>query len=90
VATDFSNYPNPFIINPIHNLTMKTNPLILIDGSSYLYRAAFHALPSLTTSQGMPTGAVYGITNMLKSLVVDYQPIYAAVVFDNFSRRFIS
>ncbi len=87
MATDFSNYPNPFIINHIHNLTMKTNPLILIDGSSYLYRA-FHALPSLTTSQGMPTGAVYGITNMLKSLVLDYQPIYAAVVFDTAAKTF--
>ncbi len=57
------------------------NTLILIDGSSYLHRA-FHALPSLTNAEGVPTGAVYGMTNMLKSLLHDYHPVYAAVVFD--------
>ena len=44
-----------------------TTPLVLVDGSSYLYRA-FHALPPLTTSKGQPTGAVKGVLNMLKSL----------------------
>ncbi|MDM8560174.1 DNA polymerase I [Candidatus Parabeggiatoa sp. HSG14] len=60
---------------------MNNNVLILIDGSSYLYRA-FHAMPSLNNTQGMPKGAVYGVTNMLKSLLYEYQPVYAAVVFD--------
>jgi DNA polymerase-1 len=66
---------------------ITNNTLILIDGTSYLYRA-FHAVPSLTNSQGMPTGAVYGMTNMLKSLLHDYQPIYAAIVFDAKGKTF--
>lgn len=55
--------------------------LILIDGSSYLYRA-FHALPPLTTSRGEPTGAIYGVLNMIRKLLTDYHPDYMAVVFD--------
>ncbi len=54
---------------------MSKNKVILIDGTNYLYRA-FYALES------MPNGAVYGITNMLKSLLKEYQPVYAAIVFD--------
>ncbi len=56
-------------------------PFILIDGSSYLYRA-FHALPPLTNSHGEPTGAVYGVLNMIRKLLLDYDPEYIAVVFD--------
>ncbi len=56
-------------------------PLVLVDGSSYLYRA-FHALPPLTNSRDEPTGAVYGVANMLRKLVADYDPEYVAVVFD--------
>ncbi|TVP90791.1 MAG: DNA polymerase I [Pseudomonadaceae bacterium] len=56
-------------------------PLILVDGSSYLYRA-FHALPPLTTSKGQPTGAVKGVLNMLKSLRKQYPKSPFAVVFD--------
>jgi len=56
-------------------------PFILIDGSSYLYRA-FHALPPLVTSKGNPTGAIKGVLNMVVSLVKEYQPDYIAVVFD--------
>ena len=56
-------------------------PLILVDGSSYLYRA-FHALPPLTNSRGEPTGAVYGVINMLRKLLADHDPEYLAVVFD--------
>ncbi len=56
-------------------------PLILVDGSSYLYRA-FHALPPLTTSNGQPTGAVKGVLNMLKSLRRQYPKSPFAVVFD--------
>ncbi len=55
--------------------------LILVDGSSYLYRA-FHAMPALANSRGEPTGAVYGVTNMLRRLIRDYAPAYIAVVFD--------
>ena len=58
-----------------------TTPLILVDGSSYLYRA-FHALPPLTTSKGLPTGAVKGVLNMLKSLLKQYPKSPIAVVFD--------
>lgn len=57
------------------------NPLILVDGSSYFYRA-YHAFPLLTNSAGEPTGAMYGVLNMLKSLLVQYRPSHVAVVFD--------
>jgi DNA polymerase-1 len=60
---------------------MSQAPLVLVDGSSYLYRA-FHALPPLTTSKGMPTGAVKGVLNMLKSLRKQYPDSLFAVVFD--------
>ena len=56
-------------------------PLVLVDGSNYLYRA-FHALPPLTTSAGQPTNAVLGVVNMLYKLLDDYQPTEMAVVFD--------
>lgn len=56
-------------------------PFILIDGSSYLHRA-FHALPSLVNSHGEPTGAIYGVLNMIRKLIVDYDPTHIAVVFD--------
>jgi DNA polymerase I len=56
-------------------------PLVLVDGSSYLYRA-FHALPPLTGPEGQPTGALYGVTNMLRKLRADYAPRRMAVVFD--------
>ncbi|HSX89158.1 MAG TPA: DNA polymerase I [Pseudomonas sp.] len=60
---------------------MSHAPLVLVDGSSYLYRA-FHALPPLTTSKGLPTGAVKGVLNMLKSLRKQYPDSPFAVVFD--------
>src|SRR5690554_1551902 len=62
-------------------MTDSIAPLVLVDGSSYLYRA-FHALPPLTTSTGMPTGAVKGVLNMLKSLRKQYPDSPFAVVFD--------
>jgi DNA polymerase-1 len=55
--------------------------LVLVDGSSYLYRA-FHAMPNLGNSRGEPTGAVYGVINMLRRLLKDEDPAYMAVVFD--------
>jgi DNA polymerase-1 len=61
--------------------------LLLVDGSSYLYRA-FHALPALTNSKGVPTGAVYGIVNMLKRVLAERDPDYVAVVFDAKGRTF--
>lgn len=61
--------------------------LVLVDGSSYLYRA-FHAMPSLTNSKGLHTGATYGITNMLRRLLTDYEPSHLAVVFDAKGKTF--
>lgn len=63
------------------------SPLILIDGSSYFFRA-FHALPPLTNSKGQPTGAIYGVANMIKKLIKDYQPERLAVVFDAKGKTF--
>jgi len=63
------------------------NPLILVDGSSYLYRA-YHAFPPLTNSAGEPTGAMYGVLNMLKSLLAQYNPSHVAVVFDAKGKTF--
>ncbi|WP_252272190.1 DNA polymerase I [Pseudomonas subflava] len=60
---------------------MSNAPLVLVDGSSYLYRA-FHALPPLATSKGLQTGAVKGVLNMLKSLRKQYPDSPFAVVFD--------
>ena len=54
---------------------------VVVDGSSYLFRA-YHALPPLTSPQGEPTGAMYGIINMLRKLLKDYQPQKVAVIFD--------
>ncbi len=55
--------------------------LVLVDGSSYLYRA-FHALPPFSNSRGEPTGAVFGVLNMLNKFLKDYEPERIAVVFD--------
>jgi len=63
------------------------NPLILVDGSSYLYRA-YYAFPPLTNSSGEPTGAMYGVLNMLRSLLLQYQPTHVAVVFDAKGKTF--
>ncbi|MFC2274434.1 MAG: DNA polymerase I [Haemophilus parainfluenzae] len=67
--------------------TIAPNPLVLVDGSSYLYRA-FHAFPPLTNSAGEPTGAMYGMLNMLKSLISQVQPSHIAVVFDAKGKTF--
>ena len=64
---------------------MKT--LLLVDGSSYLYRA-YHALPDLRTMKGEPTGAVYGVLNMLRKLHKDTPADYSAVVFDAKGKTF--
>jgi len=64
---------------------MKT--LLLVDGSSYLYRA-FHALPDLRNKAGEPTGAVYGVLNMLRRLRKDIPSEYSACVFDAKGKTF--
>jgi DNA polymerase I len=65
----------------------QSKPLVLVDGSSYLYRA-FHAMPALSNSKGKPTGAVYGVVNMLKRLLADIGPTHMAVVFDTKGETF--
>ena len=66
---------------------MPAHKLLLVDGSSYLYRA-FHALPPLTNSKGEPTGAVLGVLNMLNKLMKEESPTRVAVVFDAPGRTF--
>ncbi len=61
--------------------------LYLVDGSSYLYRA-FHAVPNLSNSAGQPTGALFGVANMLRRLLNQDRPRYAAVVFDAKGKTF--
>ncbi|MBB1268415.1 DNA polymerase I [Shewanella sp. SR44-3] len=67
--------------------TIPENPLVLVDGSSYLYRA-YYAPPHLTNSKGEATGAVYGVVNMLRSLLSRYNPSHIAVVFDAKGKTF--
>ncbi len=66
---------------------MSARKLLLVDGSSYLYRA-FHALPPLTSSKGEPTGAVLGVLNMLNKLMKEESPQRVAIVFDAPGRTF--
>lgn len=66
---------------------MKSYDLVLVDGSSYLYRA-FHALPPFTSSRGEPTGAILGVANMLLKFLREYEPRQIAVVFDAPGRTF--
>ncbi len=60
---------------------------VLVDGSSYLYRA-YHALPPLTNTDGAPTGAIYGVVNMLRRLLKDENPDHIAVIFDAKGKNF--
>ena len=60
---------------------------IIIDGSSYLYRA-FYALPNLKTSSGLPSGAIHGFANMLNRIINDYKPKYLLMVFDAKGKNF--
>ncbi len=66
---------------PAGSAALPRADLVLVDGSSYLYRA-FHALPPFTNSRGEPTGAVYGVINMLQKFLKDHDPPRIAVVFD--------
>ena len=65
----------------------EQQPFILVDGSSYLYRA-FYAPPHLTNSNGEPTGAIYGVVGMLRSLIRAYHPSHMAVIFDAKGKTF--
>ncbi|MCG3864310.1 MULTISPECIES: DNA polymerase I [unclassified Photobacterium] len=67
--------------------TIPENPLILIDGSSYLYRA-YHAAPNFTNSDGDPTGAIYGVVNMLRSMLRQFSTEHIAVIFDAKGKTF--
>ncbi len=62
-------------------------PLVLVDGSSYLFRA-FHAIRQLSNSKGEPTNAIYGVINMIRKLMADYRPERMAVVFDAKGKTF--
>ena len=62
-------------------------PFLLVDGSSYLFRA-YHAMPGLTNAKGEATGTIYGVINMLRKLVAEYQPSHIAVVFDAKGKTF--
>ncbi len=70
-------------------LFMKTDstPIILVDASSYLFRA-YHAMPPLMNSKGQATGAIYGVINMMKKLITEYKPSYLAMVFDAKGKTF--
>jgi len=65
----------------------KTKPFVLVDGSSYLFRA-YHAMPGFSNSKGEPTGTVYGVINMMRRLLKDYDPEHIAVVFDAKGKTF--
>jgi DNA polymerase-1 len=66
---------------------LREQTLLLVDGSSYLYRA-FHALPELKNAKGEPTGAIYGVLNMLRKLAADYKAQARACVFDAKGKTF--
>ena len=85
VSCSFNTNASP-INNFVENMD-TTTPLILVDGSSYLYRA-YHALPPLTNSKGKPTGAVKGVINMMRRLQKDYPDSTHVVVFDAKGKTF--
>ena len=66
---------------------MAEKTLVLVDGSYYLFRA-YHAMPAFTNSSGEPTGAIYGVVNMIHKLLDDFRPDYFAVVFDAKGKNF--
>ena len=68
------------------NLEEK-DPIILVDGSSYLYRA-YHALPPLLTSNNQPTGAIKGVISMIKRILIDHPNSPVAVIFDAKGKTF--
>jgi DNA polymerase-1 len=83
----FIFFRHKFFDNYFTIMTKNSKPLVLVDGSSYLYRA-FHAMPSLTNSRNEPTGAIYGVINMIRRLLKDYAPEHMAVIFDAKGKTF--
>jgi len=81
------HHPTDYIFDKKMSPSSQQRPLILVDGSSYLYRA-FHAMPNFSNSRGMPTGAVYGVINMLRSLIQQYHPTHIGVIFDAKGKTF--
>ena len=75
------------MIIKVDTLTQPPKTLLLVDGSSYLYRA-FHALPDLRSPHGLPTGAIYGVLNMLRRAIANYPADYNACVFDAKGKTF--
>ncbi len=75
------------IVTLIKMTNTQKKPLILVDGSSYLFRA-FHAIHELSNSKGQPTNAIYGVINMVRKLINDYQPELMAVIFDAKGKTF--
>ncbi|UJF19425.1 DNA polymerase I [Vibrio sp. SS-MA-C1-2] len=67
--------------------SIPNNPLILVDGSSYLYRA-YHAAPNFSNSDGEPTGAIFGVVNMLRSLIHKFPATHIGVIFDAKGKTF--
>src|SRR5438034_2832111 len=84
-AFDVRHLPQPRHIFSVRFHMDKT--LLLVDGSSYLYRA-FHAMPDLRSADGKPTGAIHGMINMLRRLRNDYPAAYIACVFDAKGKTF--
>src|SRR6266568_5010049 len=86
-ACAFREVASKRLSEPCHSSFPLEKTLLLVDGSSYLYRA-FHALPDLRNRHGEPTGAVYGVLSMLRRLLADYKADYRAVVFDAKGKTF--
>ena len=85
-------HPKQFLLNAILWIQqtmarIPDNPLILIDGSSYLYRA-FHAYPDSMTNGDIPTNAIYGVVNMLRSMMRQFSSERIAVIFDAKGKTF--
>ncbi len=75
-------------VGTLNNMVKKnTPPFILVDGSSYLFRA-YHAMPGFSNSRGEPTGTIYGVINMIRRLLKDYQPQHIAIIFDAKGKTF--
>ncbi|URJ31301.1 DNA polymerase I [Blochmannia endosymbiont of Camponotus sp.] len=68
-------------------IAIINHPIILVDGSFYIHRA-YHALPPLKTSNGEPVWVIYGVINMIKSLLARYQPVHMVIVFDTIGKTF--
>jgi len=77
-----------FILPFIHYDFISSKTLCLVDGSSFLFRA-YHAVPPLTNPKGEPTNAIYGVSNMLRKLLTEYQTDYITVIFDAAGKTFV-